>query len=130
VAPFSEPPPNALPEVGVTLACQLGCPPARCERRATLAAGGWACTWLNRLGVLDAAAPAPPAEERVRVAGWSRGAVIQCPDCGCRAYSAGPAGLPERRCRECGCVWNPEADVRPPLASLVGRAAAAARRAS
>jgi hypothetical protein len=64
--------------------------------------------------------PTPAAE---RTAGWSRGAVIPCPACGNRCYSAGPAGLPERRCdgpAGCGHVFNPEADVRPPLRDLVG----------
>ena len=100
----------------VTLRCPT-CPPGRCNRRGQPPTGGWTCRHLAGLEVLQAP---EPESTPVHVAGWSRGAVIPCPACLNRCYSAGPAGLPERRCdgpAGCGHVFNPEADVRPPLAS-------------
>ena len=87
------------------------CTTTDCLDRVLLPGGGWACrTALASGRLLDTTkregatlAPGP------RRPGWSRGAVLPCPRCGCRAYAPGPNGLPERRCHAVGHVWDPEA---------------------
>ena len=39
--------------------------------------------------------------------------VIRCPKCGTRAYSPGPSGLPQRKCRRCNWIWSPEENANP-----------------
>jgi hypothetical protein len=34
--------------------------------------------------------------------------VVRCPKCRSRAYEAGPNGLPQRRCWQCGWIWIAE----------------------
>lgn len=89
------------PPAAIVATC---CTPTRCQDRVDLPDGRWACRMALRQGLLATAAPEPSA---VRRPGWSRGAVLPCPACGCRAHVAGPA-FPERRCHGCGNTFNPE----------------------
>ncbi len=34
--------------------------------------------------------------------------IVRCPNCGTRAYEAGPNGLPQRKCWHCNWIWVPE----------------------
>jgi hypothetical protein len=85
------------------------CPGPACANRVPQPDGGWACRRLLALGLLQEHAPPPPPTEHQP--GWSSTAVLPCPRCGCRAYSPGPGGLPERRCWACQNVFNPELEV-------------------
>lgn len=88
------------------------CTSTGCFDRVPLPGGGWACRAALEDGRLRDATPSTtPALAATRRLGWSRGAVLPGPQCGCRAYSPGPGGLTERRCHvaTCGHVWNPEA---------------------
>lgn len=83
------------------------CAATRCNDRVPLPDGGWACRTALRRGWLSGPVAQPTALDPRRP-GWSRGAVLPCPACGCRAHMAGPA-FPQRRCHGCGQVFDPEA---------------------